>query len=74
LENGYFFFFSFLLYCDEPFVSLIVDFNWFFDREVFFLDLFFEVIPLGPDAFVELFSFFEDGELEQVKSFAVLDD
>lgn len=74
MEDGNFFLFPFFFNCDESFVGLLVDFDGFVDGEVFFLDLFFKVVPLGSDAFVELLCLFEDGELKHVEGFAVLDN
>lgn len=74
MEDRHFFLFSFFLNGNETLVGLVVDFNWFVDRKVFFFNLLLKVIPFCFDAFVELFSFFEDGDLEHVESFTVLDD
>ena len=74
MEDGDFFLFSFFLNGDESFVDFVVDLDWSVNGEVFFLDLFFEVVPLGPDALMELLCFFEDGELEHIEGLAVLND
>lgn len=71
LKDGYLFLFSFLLDGDEPFLDFFIDLDLFINGDVFFFYFLFEVVPLGFDAFVELFCFFEDGGLEHVEGLAV---